>query len=363
MINFLKKIYLFFKKDIYLQNKITGMINKAKNIGFIGILVFYVCLSTQAQDVHFSQYYANPLYLNPSFAGSIICPRIVANFREQWPNQSGKYTSYSASYDQHFDALSGGIGVLFIGDQSANRTINTNAISVIYAYKLDLSKTVAMRMALQATFQQKTLDWNKLLFGDMIDPKYGFVYETQENVKYLSKGCADFSAGLVFYSDKIYGGVAVNHFTQPKEGFITQEDEFSRLPIKFTAHAGAMLNLNKHKSKTTKRIGDMSISPNLIFQYQSKLSGGATYVTMNYGAYFNIYPLTVGVWLRNGIKNIDALMFLFGLEYEFVKVGYSYDMTLSALNGSGGSHEISTQFKLPCPVKARRIRALNCPSF
>ncbi len=339
------------------------MINKAKTIGLIGLLVFYVGLRTQAQDVHFSQYYANPLYLNPSFAGSIICPRIVANFREQWPNQSGKYTSYSASYDQHFDALSGGIGVLFLGDRSANGTVNTNAISVIYAYKVDLSKKVAMRMALQATFQQKTLDWNKLLFGDMIDPKYGYVYETQEDLKYLSKGIADFSAGLVIYSDKIYGGFAVNHFTQPKEGFLTDDDEFSRLPMKITAHVGAMFNLNKHKSKTTKRIGDMSISPNLIFQYQSKLSNGAAYYTMNYGAYFNVYPLTVGVWLRNGFDNVDALIFLFGLEYEFFKVGYSYDMTLSSLKGSGGSHEISTQFKLPCPVKARRIRALNCPSF
>ena len=81
-------------------------------------------LSTKAQDVHFSQYYANPLYLNPSFAGSIVCPRIVANFRDQWPAISGTYVSYSASYDQHFDVLSGGVGVLFLGDRAASGTVN-----------------------------------------------------------------------------------------------------------------------------------------------------------------------------------------------------------------------------------------------
>ncbi len=338
------------------------MIKKIKIIGFIIFLVFYASLSTKAQDVHFSQYYANPLYLNPSFAGSIVCPRIVANFRDQWPAISGTYVSYSASYDQHFDALSGGIGVLFVGDRAANGTVNTNAISLIYAYRLNLSKNVAMRMALQATFQQKTLDWTKLTFSDMIDPKYGFIYETQEHVKYLSKGIADFSAGLVIYSDKVYGGLAVNHFTQPKEGFVTEADDMSRLPMKMTAHVGALLNLNKHKDKSTKRLGDMSISPNLIFQYQAKISGGAAYATMNYGAYFNYYPLTIGVWLRNGFDNVDALIFLFGIEYEFFKIGYSYDMGIS-IKGSGGTHEVSTQFKLPCPVKARRIRALNCPSF
>ncbi|MDD2621567.1 MAG: PorP/SprF family type IX secretion system membrane protein [Bacteroidales bacterium] len=338
------------------------MLNKIKISGIIGLLVFYVQTQINAQDVHFSQYYANPLYLNPSFAGSSVCPRLVANFRDQWPAISGTYTSYSASYDQHFDALSGGIGILFLGDRAASGTYSSNAISLIYAYKLDLSRKVAMRMALQATFQQTTLDWTKLRFPDMINPKYGFVYETQEQVKYKSKGLADFSAGLVIYSDKVYGGLSVNHFTQPKEGFVTEDDEFSRLPIKFTAHVGALLNLNKHRNKNTKRMGDMSISPNIIFQYQTKLSNGASYSTMNYGAYFNCYPLTVGLWLRNGFNNVDALIFLFGLEYDIFKIGYSYDMTLS-LKGSGGSHEISTQFKLPCPVEQRRIRSLNCPSF
>jgi hypothetical protein len=74
-------------------------------------------------------------------------------------------------------------------------------------------------MALQATFQQKTLDWNKLLFGDMIDPKYGYVYETREDLKYLSKGIADFSAGLVIYSDKIYGGLQLITLLNQKKDF------------------------------------------------------------------------------------------------------------------------------------------------
>ena len=340
------------------------MLRKNKIFGLIGFLVLYVSLHTSAQDAHFSQFYANPLYLNPAFAGSIVCPRIVANFRDQWPAISGAYTSYSASYDQHFDALSGGIGVLFLGDKEArDGYVKTNAISLIYSYKLDLTKKVALRMALQATFQQKTLDWTKLVFPDMIDPKYGVIYETQEDVKYLSKGTFDFSAGFLIYSDKVYGGVSVNHFTQPKEGFLTTGGESSRLPMKFTAHAGALLDLNKHKSKTTKRLGDMSISPNLIVQYQTCLADeGADFFTMNLGTYFNFHPLTIGVWYRQGLKNADAIIFLFGIEYDFFKIGYSYDMSLVNTN-SGGSHEISTQFKLPCPLKQRRIRALNCPSF
>ena len=319
--------------------------------------------SLYSQDVHFSQFYANPLYLNPAFAGSRICPRIITNFREQWPSVTGDFMSYSASFDQHFKEISGGVGVLFLGDQAAVGTVKTNAFSLIYSYKLDLSQKVAMRMALQGTFQQKTLDWTKLTFGDMIDPKYGFVYETREDVKYLSKGLLDFSLGMVVYSEEYYGGVAVHHFTQPKEGFLVEGDiAMANLPMKITAHGGAVFNI-KQTSKSHNSFGDMSISPNLIFQYQAKMSNGAVYTTLNAGTYFNVYPLTVGAWYRMGFENPDAVIALFGFEYERVKVGYSYDITISKFTETGGAHEISLQVQLPCPVKTTTIRPIVCPKF
>ena len=70
----------------------------ANRLKFILIIGFTVCCgmrSVYSQDVHFSQFYANPLYLNPAFAGSRICPRIITNFREQWPSVTGDFMSYS----------------------------------------------------------------------------------------------------------------------------------------------------------------------------------------------------------------------------------------------------------------------------
>ena len=316
-----------------------------------------------SQDVHFSQFYANPLYLNPAFSGSRICPRIIVNFREQWPSVTGDFMSYSASFDQHFDKIHGGLGVLFLGDQEAIGTVRTNAFSLIYSYHVTLSEKVSMRLALQGTFQQKTLDWSKLTFGDMIDPKFGFVYETQENLDYLSKGLLDFSTGLVIYSDRFYGGFAAHHFTQPKEGFLVSEDQNAcRMPMKLTAHGGAVFNIKK-ESKMRNTYGDMSISPNLVFQYQSKMSGGATYTTLNVGTYYNVYPMSLGAWYRMGFSNPDALILLFGIEYLNVKVGYSYDMTISKFSETGGAHEVSLQVQLPCPVHTPPIRPLVCPHF
>ena len=333
--------------------------------------------SAKAQDPHFSQFYANPLYLNPAYAGSVVCPRLVTHFRQQWPVLSAKYTTYSASYDQHFDAISGGIGVLFLGDRAGSGSITTNAISLMYSFKADLTRKVAMRLALQATFQQKSVDYSYARFGDMIDPKFGFVYGTAEKLETYTRGVADFSTGIVVYSDKFYGGVAVHHFTQPNESFYDDKGKEARTPMKISGNFGALFEIKQHL-KREKNIGDMSISPNLIFQYQANLmASGASYSYLNFGLYYTCYPMSVGMWYRQGLlRNIkygnrpDAVVFLAGIEYSFFKVGYSYDFTIPGTknNGldrmqTGGSHEVSAQFYLPCPVKGRRVRHINCPKF
>jgi hypothetical protein len=63
------------------------------------------------QDPTFTQFYANPLYLNPAFAGTNRCARFGLNYRNEWPRLSANYVTYSASYDQYFKNISGGFGV------------------------------------------------------------------------------------------------------------------------------------------------------------------------------------------------------------------------------------------------------------
>ena len=66
------------------------------------------------------------------------------------------------------------------------------------------------------------LNWDNLTFGDMIDPKYGFIYNTQENIANNPsyKQFPDFSTGFVGYTENFYFGFAAHHLTQPNQGFI-----------------------------------------------------------------------------------------------------------------------------------------------
>ena len=78
----------------------------------------FACMRVDAQDALFSQFYANPLYLNPAMAGTNVCPRIALNWRDQWPNLAGNYMTTTASFDEHFDKIYGGVGIILMHDRA-----------------------------------------------------------------------------------------------------------------------------------------------------------------------------------------------------------------------------------------------------
>lgn len=307
------------------------------------ILVFSVfCFDLRAQDPQFTQFYANPLYLNPAFAGTARCPRICMNYRNQWPALDAPYVTYSASYDMHLDPLAGGLGVLVTTDDQARGTLKTTNFSLIYAYHAAITREFSLKFGIQATYLQKTLDKSKLSFGDMIDPRRGFVWNTAEAVPSQNKRNADFSVGLLGYSKSYFFGFAANHITQPNEGLLGD----SKLPVKFTAHGGAIIPLEKGN--------ESYISPNILFQAQQK------FTQLNLGLYYVKGAFVAGLWYRSG----DAVIALIGLQNDNFKFGYSYDVTVSKLSGNtAGSHEISLQVQFECKTKRRKYRTISCPSF
>jgi type IX secretion system PorP/SprF family membrane protein len=319
----------------------------SKQIIIILTVLFSACLTENvfAQDPLFTQFYANPLYLNPALAGAARCPRICLNYRNQWPGIDGTtYTTYSASYDQHVDAINGGLGLLVTHDDAGNKGIlKTTNISGMYSFLLPVSRTFSLKFAAQGTWFQKKIDWNRLTFGDMIDPSRGFVYNTNEAQKLSSKSGIDISAGVLGYSKYIFVGFAAHHLTQPDEGLLGK----AALPMKITGHAGAVIPIGDKSS-------EVSISPNILFQQQQNFQ------QLNIGMYVTKGPIVGGLWYRNR----DSFIILLGIQQHFFKLGYSYDITSSKLtNATAGSHEFSFALNFECKKKVKKFRTVNCPSF
>jgi type IX secretion system PorP/SprF family membrane protein len=306
-----------------------------------------------AQDAHFSQYYANPIYLNPAFAGLERCPTVHSNYRNQYP-ELGVYQTYSASYDQYVDKLNGGVAIMALKDDAGNGALNLTEVSAIYSYHLEVNRNFNLLTGFQATFRQRSLDWGQFTFPDMIDPFYGFVLPTNEVAPGNNfNNHLDLSFGMLGFTDRWYIGVVGHHLTEPNEAFLSQ----SRLPLKLTAHAGANIPLGRKRLHNSLQ---SYIVPNVVYQQQ----GSASQLTA--GVSFARGPLAGGLALRQGSFNPDAIIFILGitppdLPWTF---GYSYDYTISDLtNTLGGSHEVSLGYKFPCRTRSSKLKPLKCPKF
>lgn len=310
-----------------------------------------ILLSTQvfAQDPTFTQFYSNPIYLNPALAGSIGCPRVSMNYRNEWPQLTGNYVTYSMAYDSYVKSISGGLGLIATHDVQARGTISTTMVGGIYSYNLKVNRKFSIMFGARAAYYQKYLDWSKLTFGDMIDPRRGFIYQTGDVPRGTGRrGFFDASAGMVAYTKNFYAGLAVHHLNRPDESMILGQ---SRLPMRFTAHAGANIKIgNKGRYSN-----NTSLMPNIIYQYQNGFQ------ELSIGTYLKYENFTVGAWYRNK----DAFILSFGVNTDNFRVGYSYDITVSKLGQgvSGGSHEVSLGFNLKCKKKPRDFRKISCPSF
>lgn len=339
------------------MNAITPL---KRGVCYVVILVVMsvLCISRGlAQDPHLSQYFAHPLYINPAFAGAEDCPKINLSYRNQWPNISGGFSTMSVSYDQHIHAIRGGLGAYVMADIQGGGTYRNINAALMYSYKFRLGRNFSLRLAAQAAYVNRYANWNSLTFPDQFDPMLGLVRPTtQEGISEtpMDKNYADFSVGALAYNDHFYVGLSVSHLNRPDQGYMGVQ----RLPIKYIAQIGGRIYFKQNYGER-RNVKDLSISPNLIFTQQGKME------ELSYGVYMNVFPMVVGVWYRHNFTNSDALTALLGFEYKGVKIAYSYDIALSQLKKSGGAHEISLGFKLPCPnnVKRGKIQAVPCPSF
>lgn len=306
---------------------------------WIYIFIFFIITKVSfGQDPEFSQFFANPIFLNPALTGTSELPRAVVNYRNQWPQKGATYTTYSISYDQLIDNLRSGFGIQFYRDEELNRILNTNSVSLSYSYHIKLGFESFMTLGLQGSLIYKQYNLNNLIFPSEIDQLSG-VITGSESILYSDKKklFPDFNIGVVGQHKQVFWGVSLHHLTQPNES-ILEGDQKGDLPLKVTAHVGARSRRLHHGLLSR----EFTISPNIIYQHQGNLK------QLNVGIYMIERSFLFGGWLRNNIDiRPDALIALVGFAQESFQFGYSFDLTLSELsNYSYGSHEISLTFFL-----------------
>ncbi|RYC67649.1 MULTISPECIES: PorP/SprF family type IX secretion system membrane protein [Spirosoma] len=324
-----------------------------------------------AQDPQFTQFYAAPQYLNPAFAGSALAPRITANYRNQWPAITNYVTSM-VGVDHYIDRFNSGVGLLIMNDNQGQGRIQSTEIGLQYAYQFQVSETSFMRLGLQGSYVNRNINYFGLTTGDQFTDR-GFITGSVSGDPTLQGGMprnkyVDFSTGGLFYSDWFWIGAAAHHINRPDQGFFVGGQD--RLPMKGSIHAGLRIPLMGFTGLADEQDREISFSPVILYKFQGK------YDQLDLGAYLTYAPLTVGAYYRGipfkkynqTINNHDALALLAGYRMDQFSIGYSYDVTVSTLGNSGGSHELSLSYIFEKPEGRRagvrkRSKKLPCPKF
>lgn len=289
-----------------------------------------------AQDPGFSQFYANPVNLNPAFTGTTELSRTVVSYRNQWPQKGATYTTYSLSYDQLIKKTKTGIGLLFLHDCELNNVTNTTSAALTYSYHMAIDDDKFMTLGLQGGIGYKQYNLNSLVFPSEIDQLTGAVTELVPiNFSDESRLYSDFSVGTLGQINGFFFGTAVHHLGQPDVS-MSEGNQKSKLPLKISLNAGARTRKFHHGLLSR----EFTFSPNLLYQQQGRFK------QLNFGIYLIEKSFQFGGWFRSNFDTRpDAFILLAGFARERFQFGYSFDLTLSKLsNYSYGSHEISLTF-------------------
>jgi type IX secretion system PorP/SprF family membrane protein len=326
-----------------------------------------------AQDPQYSQFYAAPLYLNPAFAGSTNQARIGINYRNQWPAIDANFTTISAYFDTYIEDKNSGVGVMLTRDREGILGLQSISLAAQYSYNLSLTEGLSFRPGVQLALYQRSVNFDKLTFGDQFDPATGDVINptSAEALGGGNKFFPDLSFGGLFYTPRAWLGMAAHHITQPNQSLIGEE---SKLPMKISAHTGIKFHFRPGVvgSGIYARPSERSIAPALQYRHQGEFD------QMDIGTYLTLEPLIVGMWYRgvpfkkvNGFSNNESIVLLLGFTKkgpkDILNIGYSYDFTISKLgSGSGGAHEFSLVYSWSTrdprkPPKDKLI--IPCPDF
>ena len=293
-----------------------------------------------AQDPIFSQNYASPLYLNPALTGAAHAQRSTGQYRNQWSGLSGNFVSANIAYDQRIDAINSGIGFMIMGDWQGQGTIQNYSAQFFYSFHHQVHENFTLLYGANIGFNTKHIDWSKLTFGDMTDPRRGFIYQTGDIPRPNGRKYLDLSLGFAAYTKNIYFGFSAHHINTPNISLLNHGK--SALPMRYSAHAGVNINIIQGDASD-----QLVLAPNIFYNYQQGFQ------QLLVGTYLRYKNVSIGSFYRNK----DAIIGVLGYQFKGINLSYSYDYTISTLtNASLGSHEIalgirmnSSEKKVPFP--------------
>lgn len=317
---------------------------------FLSYILFLIgpIFGVYAQDIQYSQFYANPFHINPAFAGSTSEIRLGVNFRNQWPALDQSFVASTAYADLFFEEISSGMGLVLSGAQESFTQSRQYEIGLVYSYRLKFDEKNFLQFGIQGSYTGRESQFDKVILGSQLNISTGQIEgqpgEAFEGDSKLSS--LDAHAGILAYGEKYWFGASAFHLLEPPISYLNMDE--GDLPIRYGLHGGYRIDLAPGNINDFFNNTDQERSLALAFNYKKQ----GQYSQLDVGAEFFFEPLVLGVWYRGlptkyELPNNESLIALLGLSLESgIEIGYSFDFSISKLGQSvsGGAHELSFRY-------------------
>jgi type IX secretion system PorP/SprF family membrane protein len=306
-----------------------------------------------AQDARFSQYFNNPMILNPALTGNgIEHIRITAIYRNQWAGMGTPFTTQGFAVDKVVNRIGLGAAITRNGAGEASiRTINFVG-NLSYNLPLDGEKKNVLSAGMQVGIVNKSFDPSKLTFDNQYNPDAGYDPNIASGEEFVSTNVTrpDVNAGLMWQRGWLnkevrfrpFLGLALSHLTQPDETFIT---EITKVHMKRTVYGGAGYMLNDY----------LEIKPSFMLLNQGPNKESTFGTLINYQL-DNKNSVQLGAYHRLE----DAVIAYAGYQMNLLFVGMSYDVNTSELSKSGKGNN-AFEISLTYSPRSKRKKEIKEP--
>jgi len=343
------------------------------------IFITLFCVTTVAQDIHFSQFYMSPLNLSPAMTGVMnYNHRFILNYRNQWAPAllANAYNTSSFSYDTRMPVGESdyfGVGGSLWGDVAGESNFGTFQARVSGSYSKYLfgnyKNSHYLVIGSDFGFTQRRVTSDDLRWPQQHDGVGGWDSTAASGESPIfdpgstpTINYPDVSLGIIYFGileeqTSFYGGFAFHHINQPNVSFLSEN---SNLYMKFTGHGGGEFPISNLTS----------VLPNFIVMFQGphrEYNVGASFRYKLGDFQYSKEYIQVGGWYRtgnqvNGGLHSDAAIIAVRFETGNYGIGLSYDMTTSKFRQAGtanGSFELSMNYY----IEGANRKRVYCPTF
>jgi len=302
------------------ESKMKTIMNFQKSL--LLIVSMATCFVSIGQfDPHFTQYMFNEAIINPGYAGSRECLSGTMLYRQQWVGLDGAPTTLTGSI--HSPIMGGklGAGINFINEKigvSQRTSFSANA-----AYKLRLDNaTISYGLQLGLVSLSENLG------------QLNLQNDQQFMVSSGKKTAPNLGFGVHYNTDKWYGGISIPRMIYNRidvaSGSTEVQNSLNVGYFHYYLTGGGVISVNNL----------IKVRPNAMMKV---VKGAPAQLDLNANVLFNDM-----IWAGLGYRTGDAVNFMLGAFInKQLRVGYSYDFTLSMLQDyNTGSHEIMIGYDL-----------------